>query len=753
MLASRCKVHEQDEYCYYRQARMVEIVYKWWWCLIDKCFSSFWYWLCVCLWYDVSISMLVLCAKMHMAIPTDETKNTKIIDSVEFFVIYFFCFLMVEVICQWNLWWGDIVPWEFPNPLKNPDRRSFFTQCASSLAVACWISLSSTFFWEWGKWWSTPQKIISNNVLWGAEQEYWTLKEGFTELQDRLNQTLIHDYCQRGEAEKNTEVTPQTDQYREPRKFLWWKKSFAYGNYQEYDESEDLLPDIPSNKFWDTMSTFSESIHQFNGIPWYIMENGKNKQDLQSYLNLIGFDFDAISILLNTIDFTDASDSKFQKLVDAISWPKWFKANVDNLLKYIERYPTPLWLQQRPQDTEINHLTLRSVVPTVIQMPVEIYLDTTITQANAEVLLGQVNDNLALPINLLSSPDYNETFQFQYIPTYVNAPITVPPWSSASYAMAFFLYNTGVDPFSFPPVCFISNNISWSNLGVSSWHFQAPCDNNWTFCIKGNATNNVGLYCHETYNYGTPHRKNPTWELGHVGTNYVHISAALPWNDSHPDAIAYWFAHLVDEWCRETTPLPVELTSFLASCDGIGGVTIDFETETEANNNGFQIKISTDWSTWTPIGNFIDWAWTTQSSQQYHQHISPELINSVTKGQADWQTLYFRLEQHDLNWSTTQSHVISTSCGVDDKPVVSVSPNPSNWWYLNIHAPESLWAYIYSISSSDWKKSFWPVDAQWGVTYLFPTSTLSPWVYVLQIKDSQWRTLPGSIKFVVSSTR
>ncbi len=113
--------------------------------------------------------------------------------------------------------------------------------------------------------------------------------------------------------------------------------------------------------------------------------------------------------------------------------------------------------------------------------------------------------------------------------------------------------------------------------------------------------------------------------------------------------------------------LPVELVNFRAS-KSLNGVTLNWSTKTETNNNGFEIEKSADKSSWTKVG-FVAGKGTTTEAQTYSFSLP------ITRNASQ---LYFRLKQLDNDGKFEYSKIEEISVLADRFELIGNYPNPFN---------------------------------------------------------------------------
>lgn len=145
-----------------------------------------------------------------------------------------------------------------------------------------------------------------------------------------------------------------------------------------------------------------------------------------------------------------------------------------------------------------------------------------------------------------------------------------------------------------------------------------------------------------------------TWtlEADHGGTTYTH-------------AFTY------------TLTLPVELSNFTARLNQKNETELNWQTEMESNNQGFNIEHSEDGESWARLG-FVAGAGTTDNPQAYsYSHLNPVVG-----------TNYYRLQQIDFDGDTEYSEVAEVFL-TNDKEDIRIYPNPSHSSITIMGLPEN----------------------------------------------------------------
>lgn len=154
------------------------------------------------------------------------------------------------------------------------------------------------------------------------------------------------------------------------------------------------------------------------------------------------------------------------------------------------------------------------------------------------------------------------------------------------------------------------------------------------------------------------------WTLGASGTG---VPLTLDANDFF-GATANDEMYFDDYMLEDLTIIPVELSSFAATVTGTGDVVLNWTTETEVNNQGFQIERKAENGEYISIG-YVQGRGTTTEQQTY----------SFTDGNVEAGTYFYRLKQLDFQGTFEYSQEIF----VDVHPPLAFGldqnyPNPFN---------------------------------------------------------------------------
>lgn len=136
-------------------------------------------------------------------------------------------------------------------------------------------------------------------------------------------------------------------------------------------------------------------------------------------------------------------------------------------------------------------------------------------------------------------------------------------------------------------------------------------------------------------------------------------------------------------------PLPVELTSFQANCISDGGVEVSWSTATEHNSSHFVVSKSYDGINWEPI-EVIQAAGMSQNNIDYA---------ILDKDNSYDRTVYYSLDQYDLDGISKEYHVTQTTCNEIDLGDMTIYPNPGNGiMNIKIEEPEERGSCVLTIT-------------------------------------------------------
>ena len=172
------------------------------------------------------------------------------------------------------------------------------------------------------------------------------------------------------------------------------------------------------------------------------------------------------------------------------------------------------------------------------------------------------------------------------------------------------------------------------------------------------------------------------------------------------------------------SPLPVELTSFTASCQD-NGVLLHWITESEQNSSHFDVEKSNNGSDWNVITTLEAAGNSTGSIVYNHLDLDKSMLEA-----------YYRLNQVDLNGANKFYGPIYTTC--DNEGVSAYSfPNPSKEGFqLILQNPSMLGEAQLSITDLNGKPVLEKIiSIEKGINlYHYSTNNWSPGLYNIHVK-------------------
>ena len=178
------------------------------------------------------------------------------------------------------------------------------------------------------------------------------------------------------------------------------------------------------------------------------------------------------------------------------------------------------------------------------------------------------------------------------------------------------------------------------------------------------------------------------------GSYAITTENANPWCDDFFPNYDLWFRASVDG------ALPVKLSYFNAALDeSERQVELNWQTDSEQNNSGFEIQKSIDAQNWETIG-FVPGKGTTSYSTEYQyiDHIPFPGDN------------YYQLKQIDFDGQFDFSSIEQIHFAADPSQLMSIYPNPSRGYFtVNIHNPDQQTAIVKLFDSTGrliWGKRF-----------------------------------------------
>jgi hypothetical protein len=183
-------------------------------------------------------------------------------------------------------------------------------------------------------------------------------------------------------------------------------------------------------------------------------------------------------------------------------------------------------------------------------------------------------------------------------------------------------------------------------------------------------------------------------------------------------------------YCAEGGPMPVELTNFTAHRKGTG-VSLDWSTVQELNNNYFQVEKSVNANDWTILTK-VDGAGNSQTVKNYNAFdASP--VSGIN---------YYRLKQVDIDGKYTYSKTISIKAD-GPKTTISVLTNPFHS-SLSVNfssaASQTVSAILLDITGKQVASENWSINSG-NVRKDFSAGALNHGMYILTIRNTSGEIL------------
>jgi hypothetical protein len=184
----------------------------------------------------------------------------------------------------------------------------------------------------------------------------------------------------------------------------------------------------------------------------------------------------------------------------------------------------------------------------------------------------------------------------------------------------------------------------------------------------------------------------------------------------------------------DIVPLPVELISFSA-VPSANGITLNWITASEINNQGFEVEKSNNGINFYVIG-FVPGAGTTTNVQKY---IFTDETNQTNLA------LYYRLKQIDFNGSFTYSNVINVNYNLPSEFSLSQNyPNPfnpeTNIKY-SVAKREFVSIKVYDISGQEIASLINEVKDQGSYNIKFNGSSLASGIYFVRMNAGNFSSI------------
>jgi hypothetical protein len=168
----------------------------------------------------------------------------------------------------------------------------------------------------------------------------------------------------------------------------------------------------------------------------------------------------------------------------------------------------------------------------------------------------------------------------------------------------------------------------------------------------------------------------PFTQIGSVGPITSGTTASYNWSGINPSSTYQWYVELYDRqnttigptWSFNTDdPLPVELSSFTATLDDLN-IRLDWRTETEVNNYGFEILRQVQDEEWDLLG-FVEGHGNTNSPKHY------SFIDKYPGGESSYA---YRLKQIDNDGKYEYSNIVEINLSPNEFALYQNYPNPFN---------------------------------------------------------------------------
>jgi hypothetical protein len=187
------------------------------------------------------------------------------------------------------------------------------------------------------------------------------------------------------------------------------------------------------------------------------------------------------------------------------------------------------------------------------------------------------------------------------------------------------------------------------------------------------------------------------------------------------------------------SPLPIELTSFIASCVN-GKVQLDWITASEINNEKFIIERSPDMQSWEQIISQSGAGNSNQSLNYTGVDLRP--LNGLS---------YYRLTQHDYDGASETFTPISITCYTDGHGnSMVVYPNPADDQFtINLNLAGACTDCSIEITDMEGKRIMLRnVSMGAGANnYTFDRTSMNPGQYIIQLKSGDFVLKP--VKLII----
>ena len=218
---------------------------------------------------------------------------------------------------------------------------------------------------------------------------------------------------------------------------------------------------------------------------------------------------------------------------------------------------------------------------------------------------------------------------------------------------------------------------------------------------------------------------------GPVSTYAPSIQGAVFYTEfSIPSFSEFWL-----HGSSNSSPLPVELTSFNAVCEEGKGVNVTWTTASEHNSSYFDVLKSEDGQNWRSIST-VSAAGNATSIINYGI-VDAEKANGLA---------YYKLMQYDIDGESKEYGPISSDCYHLGEMVVKAFPNPSgDEFYVELISPEATSTNITIVDAQGKSVYTRTVETEKGTNlYTFEALNVLPGMYYIQISNDL--TTPNVVK-------
>ena len=326
-----------------------------------------------------------------------------------------------------------------------------------------------------------------------------------------------------------------------------------------------------------------------------------------------------------------------------------------------------------------------------VQLNVPITMSGTLNLTDGRLNIG--NFNLDLPTNTINGGNASSfvhtsgtgTLNRNVAGSAINFPVGRTAYNPAT------LTNSGTsDKFSVRVI----NNVTDDGTAIGTTTSMAVVNRTWMINEQTTGESNVTLRLQWN---DVPEHINGFQPIDAFIAHYMsgaglwdNIGGTIPSVNSIETAGITSFSPFTISSSPMFAPLPVELISFQANCQGEGKVEITWATASEHNSDKFTVEKSRDGIIWSVLASLAGAGNSTQL-------INYALVDNVVSGGNN----YYRLVQTDIDGATETFNIASANCGKDTETSMSVYPNPSSGdFYVNFNTEELSVAGVIQITDA-----------------------------------------------------